>query len=59
MNEVAEYEKWVKWVKDNKGKYMSQSSMAKDLGVSQATLSRILSGKRTGKRTFQKTKNGE
>ena len=57
MTEVEKYEKWVKWVKENRYKYMSQYTMAKDLGISQAALSRILSGKRTGKRTFQKAQN--
>ena len=59
LTEVEQYERWVKWVRENRYRYMSQYTMAKDLGITQPTLSRILSGKRTGKRTFQKAQNAK
>lgn len=57
MTEVDEYNLWLKELKESRWKYMSQYSMATDLGISQAELSRILSGKRTGKELWMKTRN--
>jgi len=48
MTEVAQYEAWVKELKKKRKGFVSQASMAESMGMTQASLSRILSGKRSG-----------
>jgi len=54
MTEVESYEGWVYWLKREREKYVSEASMARDLGMRQPTLNRILGGKRKGMRVWRK-----
>ena len=54
MTEREEHEAWVTWIKENRYRYINQASMAKALEMSQAQLSRLLSGKRKGLRIWRK-----
>lgn len=56
--EKLDREKWVKTLKLELEK-LTQQELAKLMGITQASLSRILSGKRTGNRIYQRFKKND
>ena len=56
MTEVDRYELWVRELKKKRKGFVSQASMAESMGMTQASLSRILNGKRSGMNVWKKVK---